>query len=113
MARGLYDEPVNKPYRKFEVDEMPIIEVLEKLDYQELLTNYQEKHGKELKPIVRRRNSKTKVPKNLTCPKCVAPSTFIYANNGNKGQYQCKVVVVYLVKRIDFLRKQLANVLTA
>lgn len=29
VARGLYDEPVNKPYRKLEVDQMPIIETLE------------------------------------------------------------------------------------
>ncbi len=45
---------------------MPIIEILAKLDYQELLISYQAKHGKELKPIARRKNSKTKVPKNLT-----------------------------------------------
>ncbi|MEI3614881.1 hypothetical protein [Pseudogracilibacillus sp. SO30301A] len=25
VARGLYDEPVNKPYRRLEVDNMPII----------------------------------------------------------------------------------------
>ena len=105
MARGLYDEPINKPYRKLEVDDMPIIEVLEKLDYQELLTNYQAKHGKELKPIVRRKNSKTKVPKNLTCPKCVAPSTFIYANNGDKGQYHCKVCDCLFSKKNRFLKE--------
>lgn len=105
MARGLYDEPINKPYRKLEVDDMPIIEVLEKLDYQELLTNYQAKHGKELKPVVRRKNSKTKVPKNLTCPKCVAPSTFIYANNGDKGQYHCKVCDCLFSKKNRFLKE--------
>src|SRR5690625_3181515 len=105
VARGLYDEPINKPYRKLEIDDMPIIEVLEKLDYQELLTNYQAKHGKELKPVVRRKNSKTKVPKNLTCPKCVAPSTFIYANNGDKGQYQCKVCGCLFSKKNRFLKE--------
>lgn len=105
MARGLYDEPINKPYRKLEVDDMPIIEVLEKLDYQELLANFHAKHGKELKPVVRRKNSKTKVPKNLTCPKCVAPSTFIYANNGDKGQYQCKVCGCLFSKKNRFLKE--------
>ena len=30
VARGLYDEPVNKPYRKLEVDEMPVIETSRK-----------------------------------------------------------------------------------
>ncbi len=105
MARGLYDEPINKPYRKLEVDDMPIIEILEKLDYQELLTNYQAKHGKELKPIARRKNSQTQVPKNLTCPKCVAPSPFIYANNGDKGQYQCKVCGCLFSKQNRFLKE--------
>src|SRR5690625_619053 len=33
VARGLYDEPINKPYRKLEVDEMHIIVTLEKLVY--------------------------------------------------------------------------------
>jgi len=105
VACGLYDEPVNKPYRKLEVDEMPIIETLEKLDYQKLLIDYQEKHGKELKPIARRKNSKTKVPKNLTCPKCAAPSTFLYANNGDKGQYQCKVCGCLFSKKNRFLKE--------
>lgn len=105
VARGLYDEPINKPYRKFEVDDMPIIEILEKLDYQELLTNYQEKHGKELKPINRHKNSKVKVPTNLTCPQCVAPSDFLYANNGNKGQYQCKVCGCLFSKKNRFLKE--------
>ena len=41
VARGLYDEPVNKPYRKLEVDQMPVIETLEKLNYKMLLDDYQ------------------------------------------------------------------------
>jgi len=105
VARGLYDEPVNKPYRKLEVDEMPIIETLEKLDYQELLTTYKEQHGKELKPVVRRKNSVVKVPKKLTCPKCSAPSSYLYANNGDKGQYQCKVCKCLFSQKNRFLKE--------
>src|SRR5690625_7532018 len=86
VARGLYDEPVDKPYRKLEVDEMPVIETLEKLDYKKLLEDYQDKHGKPLKPVIRRKNSVVKVPTNLTCPRCSAPSEYLYANNGDKGQ---------------------------
>src|SRR5690625_58450 len=105
VARALYDEPVNKPYRKFEVDEMPVIEIPEKLDYQELISTYEKEHGKELKPIARRKNSVVKVPANLTCPKCSAPSAFIYANNGAKGQYQCKVCSCLFSKKNRFLKE--------
>jgi len=34
----------DKPYRKLKVDEMPAIETLEKLNYQELTKAYQVKH---------------------------------------------------------------------
>ncbi|KRG11921.1 hypothetical protein ACA30_20960, partial [Virgibacillus soli] len=27
----------------------------------------------------------------MNCPKCGAPSDYLYANNGNKGQFLCKV----------------------
>lgn len=105
IARGLYDEPINKPYRKLEIDEMPIIETLEKSDYKKLLEDYQEKHGKLLKPVVRQKNSVVKVPTNLSCPKCSAPSSYLYANNGNKGQYQCKVCACLFSKKNRFLKE--------
>ena len=40
VAKGIYDEPIDKPYRKLEVDTMPVIETLEKLDYRKLLNDY-------------------------------------------------------------------------
>lgn len=85
------ETPVNKPYRKLQVDDLPIIKVLQKFDYKILLTEYLEKNGKPLKPVQRRKNAKVSVPKSINCPKCGAPSDFLYANNGCKGQYQCKV----------------------
>jgi len=69
VAKAQFDEPVNKPYRKFEVDDMPIIETLDKLDYRELLNDYQAAHGKELKPVKRRKNSVVTVPTTMTCPR--------------------------------------------
>src|SRR5690606_38475396 len=105
VARGLYDEPVNKPYRKLEVDDMPVIETLEKLDYKKLLEDYQDKHDKPLKPVIRRKNSVVKVPVNLTCPKCSAPSDYLYANNGDKGQYKCKVCNCLFSKKNRFLKE--------
>lgn len=105
VARAQFDEPVNKPYRKLEVDDMPIIETLEKLDYQQLLNHYQTKHGKELKPVRRHKNSVVKVPKTMTCPKCSAPEPYLYANNGTKGQYQCKVCACLFSKKNRFLKE--------
>ena len=84
------ETPVNKPYRKLQVDDLPIIETLQKLDYKVLLAEYLEKNRKELKPV-QRRNGKANVPKSINCPRCGAPSDYLYANNGGKGQFQCKV----------------------
>jgi putative transposase len=91
VTRSVYDEPVDKPYRKLQVDQMPIIEVPEKLDYKELLEQYQEEHGKPIKPIKPHKNSKAKVPNTLVCPRCNAPHDYLYDNTGGRGQYKCKV----------------------
>lgn len=95
IGKSMFDkpteQPVNKPYRKLQVDDFPIIEVPEKLDYQLLLTEFLAKHGKPLKPVRRHKNTKVSVPKSMCCPMCGAPSEYLYANNGDKGQYQCKV----------------------
>lgn len=105
VAKAQFDEPVNKPYRKFEVDDMPIIETLDKLDYRELLNDYQAAHGKELKPVKRRKNSVVTVPTTMTCPRCSAPAAYLYANNGDKGQYQCKVCACLFSKQNRYLKE--------
>src|SRR5689334_14942870 len=106
IGKGMFEKPeetpVNKPYRKLQVDDLPIIETLEKLDYQNLLTEYLEKNGKHLKPV-QRRNAKTNVSKSMNCPKCGAPSEFLYVNNGGKGQYQCKVCTCTFNHKSRFL----------
>ncbi|WP_456277313.1 DDE-type integrase/transposase/recombinase [Bacillus sp. AK128] len=95
IGKNMFDkpteQPINKPYRKLQVDDLPIIEIPEKQDYQVLLREYVEKNGKPLKPVRRHKNTKVTVPKSTICPKCGAPSTYLYTNNGDKGQYQCKV----------------------
>ncbi|TES51813.1 transposase, partial [Halalkalibacterium halodurans] len=94
IGKSMFDKPkeapVNQPYRKLQIDDLPIIEKLERLDYQLLLAEHLQSKGKPLKPVQRRANS-TPVPSTLCCPKCGAPSAYLYANNGGKGQYQCKV----------------------
>src|SRR5690625_752917 len=105
VARGLYDEQVDKPYRKLEVDEMPENKTEEKLHYKKLRENYQDKHGKPLKPVIRRKNSVVKVPTYLTCPRCSAPSEFLYANNGDKGQFLCKLCDCLFSKKNRYLKE--------
>ncbi|WP_153124095.1 DDE-type integrase/transposase/recombinase [Peribacillus tepidiphilus] len=95
VGKSMFDKPLDQPvkqeYRKLQIDDLPMIETLEKLDYRVLLAEYLEKNGKPLKPVIRRKNAKVTVPDKLCCVRCGAPSTYLYANNGDKGQYQCKV----------------------
>jgi transposase-like protein len=91
ITRNAYDEPLNKPYRKLQVDQMPIIEVPEKLNFKQLLIDHETNHGKPLKPVKRHKNKKVNIPNTLTCPRCGAPHDYLYDNNGGKGQFQCKV----------------------
>ncbi|RBR27774.1 hypothetical protein EB06_02081, partial [Enterococcus cecorum] len=45
------EEPTELNFKKFRVDELPIIEETEKLDFRILLAEYKAKHGKDLKPV--------------------------------------------------------------
>ena len=85
------DIPISKGYHHLKVDNLPIIEVLVKFDYQKLIADYQKENGKALKPIRRHKNSKNKVPESVTCPRCGAPHVYLYDNTDGRGQYLCKV----------------------
>lgn len=86
------DRPVDKKYRKLQVDDMPIFEKVQKYDYKELLKEYKLKHGKELRPVKHCKNTKNIVPVSITCPCCNAPSIYIYDSSFGRGQYLlCKV----------------------
>jgi|GEM_PF-2663726 putative transposase len=64
LLKNLSDEPVKKEYQKLQVDELPIFEVPEKLDYKLLLNEYKNKHGKELEPVKARKDKPT-IPKDV------------------------------------------------
>lgn len=64
LLKNLSDEPVKKKYQKLQVDELPIFEVPEKLDYKLLLNKYKNKHGKELEPVKARKDKPT-IPKDV------------------------------------------------
>lgn len=83
-----YDKPVRKEYRKLKVDSLPLIEKFQPVDYNKLLNDCFVTHGKHLKPVKHRSKN---VPDSVCCPRCNAPHTYIYDNNGGKGQFLCKV----------------------
>ncbi|WP_368487597.1 hypothetical protein [Clostridium sp. BJN0013] len=71
------------------MDKLPKIVRFEKVDYQLLLAYYKHKYNKLIMPV-KRRNGKS-IPENIVCPRCDAPHHYIYDNNGNRGQFQCKI----------------------
>jgi transposase-like protein/DNA-directed RNA polymerase subunit RPC12/RpoP len=88
-AKCKEDDPINKPYRKLAVDEMPIFEKVLKGDYNHIIQDHLSKTGVLITPVKHRKDSK--VPKDLICPYCGAPCEYLYDNNGGRGQYLCKV----------------------
>ena len=89
LQQMAFDDSNSPEYQKFKVDKLPKILKFEKVDYKLLLAYYKQKYNKSLKPV-QRRNGKS-IPEKIKCPKCGAPHEYIYDNNGNKGQFQCKV----------------------
>lgn len=84
------DEPVKKKYRKLNVDKLPLIEDVKKLNHLEILNEFFLRTGKQIKPVSRRKSS-TSIDISIICPRCNAPHIYLYDNNGGKGQYQCKL----------------------
>jgi len=96
------EEPVNKPYKKLSVDEMPIFEKTLKGNYKDIIADHMSKTMIMIKPIKHRTSSK--VPQNMRCPYCDAPHQYIYDNNGGKGQFLCKVCTAVFNKKDKPLR---------
>ena len=83
---------VDKEYMQLSIDPMPIFgepPIKQEWQYTDLLENYRNEHGKELKPVSRRGGSMP--PEEAVCPYCGAPPDYVYDNNGGRGAYWCKV----------------------
>ncbi len=89
LRQMAYDDSHSPAYQKFKTDKLPVIVKFEKLDYGVLLTEYEQRNGKQLKPI-QRRNGRD-IPEDIFCPKCNAPHHYIYDNDGGRGEYRCKI----------------------
>lgn len=88
-------------YQKFQLDPLPKLAQLEKKDHQELLQTYLHEHGKPLRPVKHRKDHS--VPPEIVCPVCGAPHDYIYDNNGQHGQFLCKVCkATFSANKLDF-----------
>ena len=89
LKQWAFDDSHSPEYQKFKVDKLPQIIRFEKVDYKLLLGYYKHRYKKTVRPVQRRNGNS--IPEKIVCPKCGAPHQYIYDNNGNKGQYQCKI----------------------
>lgn len=89
LGQWAHDDTYSPKYHKFKTDTLPTIVPFIKQDWQFLLAYYEWKYGKKLK-AVQRRNGKS-VPVDTTCPLCGATHHYLYDNNGDNGQYLCKI----------------------
>ena len=91
LKQWAFDDAHSPKYQKFKIDKLPIVEEpLPKLKRKKIIAEYPASHnGKILKPI--RRKTDPHLSKNCKCPRCDAPASYIYRNNGKAGQLLCKV----------------------
>ena len=82
-------------YCNFFVDPEPLLKAppkkAPKLNWKELLSNYQKEKGHPLLPI-NTKDPESKVPKGSICRVYGAPAEYLYFNDGKKcSQHKCKV----------------------
>lgn len=90
LKQWAYDDAHSPEYQKFKTDILPKIIPVERKDWKHLLREYQRTHnGKILTPVKRRKLCR--IPAGTRCACCDAPAEYLYDNNGDKGQYHCKI----------------------
>jgi len=92
LKQWAYDDSHSPKYQKFKTDELPLILNTEPWDYHDFMAYLKWRYKDDYKPIkpVSRR-SECDIDENCKCPRCNAPSIYLYKNNGSKGQILCKV----------------------
>lgn len=89
LRQNAFDDSISPKYQKFKVDKLPVVLKFQKQNYLFLIEYYKLKYNYLLKPIKRR--GSCNIPESIHCPRCDAPHQFLYKNNGNAGQFKCKV----------------------
>ena len=92
LRQRAHDDSMSPRYQKFKIDELPLVLNVEPWDYRDFMAYLQWRYKDDFRPIrpVRRR-SECDISEDCKCPRCSAPSIYLYRNNGAKGQLQCKV----------------------
>ncbi len=92
LKQWAYDDSHSPKYQKFKIDELPLILNVEPWDYRDFMAYLKWRYKDDYKPIKPiRRRSECDIDEACKCPRCNAPSIFLYKNNGSKGQLMCKV----------------------
>lgn len=89
LKQWAYEDSQSPKYQKYKVDELPNVIVREVWDYKDFIPYLEWRYGKKIKPINHRGDAN--IPADCSCPRCNAPSEYLYRNNGSKGQFLCKV----------------------
>lgn len=90
LKQWAYEDSITPNSQKLKVDVLPYIFNPDKLDYKFLLAYYEHKYGSKVTPV-NHKSEASHVKETIFCPRCNAPHTYIYKNNGSKGQYLCKI----------------------
>lgn len=96
LLRFLPNDPSQKPtsdaYRRFKVNELPIIDTENiPIPFEEAKLLYEKKHKRPLKPSFRK-EGKVYPAEGTVCPHCGATHEYLSFNNGKKrSQIRCKV----------------------
>ena len=92
LKQWAHQDSVSPKYQKFKIDELPIVLNVEPWDYRDFMAYLKWRYKDDYKPIKPiHRRSECDIDEKCTCPRCNAPSIYLYKNNGSKGQLMCKV----------------------
>ena len=91
LKQWAYDDSKSPAYQKFKIDELPrIISYDQDWKWNDLITYYEQRYGKTIKPTFRR--VECDIPDDCSCPVCNAPKPYLTWNDGKKkSQIRCKV----------------------
>ena len=92
LKQWAFDDSHSPKYQKFKIDQLPLILNIEPWNYLDYIAYLKWRYKDQFKPIkpVSRR-SQCDIDEDCKCPRCNAPSIYLYKNNGSKGQLMCKV----------------------
>ena len=94
LKQWVHEDSSSPKYQKFKIDPLPIITYHEHdWNYNDLISHFKVRYGKTVRPI--RRQSECGIPDGTACPKCAAPKPYLYENNGEAGQLECKVCATF------------------